>query len=120
MLITYLRVFVVGGSICLIGQVLINTTKLTAAKILVIFLLSGVVLEVLGIYQHIIDFGHAGATVPIVGFGSLLAKGAMSAASERGILGAIAGGLETVSVCLSAVMVAGLLSGLIISSRTKK
>ena len=80
--LTYLRVFAVGGAICTIAQILINYTKLTAGKILVFFLIAGIILQAVGLYQYIVDFGSAGATVPISGFGYLLAKGAMEGAKE--------------------------------------
>src|SRR5574344_2543968 len=95
--LTYLKVFAVGGFICLIGQLLINETKITSARILVLFLLLGVVLEVTGVFKYIEEFGKAGATVPIMGFGSNLAKGALKGVKENGILGAITGGMKAVS-----------------------
>ena len=84
MIVDYLKVFLVGGIICLIGQVLINTTKMTSARILVGFLLTGVLLETVGVYKYIREWGQAGATVPIMGFGSNLAKGAIKGTIENG------------------------------------
>jgi SpoVA protein. len=102
--LTYLKVFVTGGLICTIGQLLINKTNMTSARILVIFLLAGVVLEVVDLFTYFEEFGKAGATVPIMGFGSNLAKGALQGAKENGILGAVAGGMEAVSGGLSAAI----------------
>ena len=87
----YLRAFLCGGTLCLIGQVLIDRTKLTPARILVLYVVSGVVLGGLGIYEHIVDFGGAGATVPLTGFGYLLSKGVKKAVAEDGLLGAFTG-----------------------------
>lgn len=107
---TYSKVFLVGGFICLIGQILINRTKLTSARILVFFLLAGVVLEAFGIFKYIEDFAGSGATVPIVGFGSAIAKGAIKGAYEGGVLGALAGGLKAVSAGLSAAIAFGFIA----------
>ena len=89
----YARAFLCGGLLCLIGQVLIDRTKLTPARILVAYVVAGVVLGGLGIYQYIADFGGAGATVPLTGFGYLLAKGTAKAVAEQGVLGALTGGV---------------------------
>ena len=92
-LLDFVKCFIVGGFICFIGQLLLNYTKLTSGRILVIFLISGVILQALGVYQHIVDFAGSGATVPISGFGYLLAKGAMEGASQ-GLLEAVTGGVK--------------------------
>ena len=89
-----LKAFIVGGLICIIGQILIDKTKLTSARILVIFVTTGVILGGLGIYKYVIDFAGCGATVPLLGFGANLAKGAMDAVSEQGLLGAFIGGVK--------------------------
>lgn len=115
----YLQVFVTGGVICLLGQILINTTKMTSSRILVIFLMLGVVLETFGVYGFIEDFGKAGATVPIMGFGSGLAKGAIEGAKADGILGAVTGGMEALAGGISAVIVFAFAVGLISKSKTK-
>ncbi|MDR0751919.1 MAG: SpoVA/SpoVAEb family sporulation membrane protein [Christensenellaceae bacterium] len=120
MFLIYLRIFVVGGVICLCGQVILNTTKITTAKILVLFLLLGAILEVSGLYKYIIAFGKTGATVPITGFGSLLARGAIENASKHGIIGAVSGGLESITLCLSTAVFLGFIAGLITKSKTKK
>ena len=88
-----MKAFVVGGAICAIGQVLIDYTKLTPARILVSFVVAGVILGGLGVYQPLIEFAGAGATVPLTGFGSLLAKGVKTAVQEKGLLGALTGGI---------------------------
>lgn len=119
MIIDYLKVFLVGGIICLIGQVLINTTKMTSARILVGFLLTGVLLETVGVYKYIREWGQAGATVPIMGFGSNLAKGAIKGTIENGLLGAITGGIEAVAGGIAGVIFISFIVGLISSSKTK-
>lgn len=115
----YLRVFVVGGFICLIGQVLINLTKLTSARILLIFLLLGVVLESFGIFEPIKEFGRAGATIPITGFGATLAKGAIEGARENGLFGAITGGLQAGAMGIAGVVFVGFIIALISRPHTK-
>lgn len=115
----YLRVFLVGGAICAIGQLLIDYTKLTNARILVIFLLSGVLLQAVGLFEPIVSFGGSGATVPICGFGYLLAKGAMEGA-KQGLLGAITGGIKAAAMGLTAAIVFGYLAALLFRSRSKR
>lgn len=90
----FLKSFLVGGLICVIGQLLIDYTKLTPAKILVIFVCTGVVLGGLGIYEYIVDFAGAGATIPLTGFGNTLAQGVKEAVREKGILGVVTGPLS--------------------------
>lgn len=118
--LTYLKVFAVGGFVCFIGQILINKTEMTSSRILVTFMLAGLVLEICGAFQYIEEFSKAGITVPITGFGSSLAKGAMKGAKEDGILGAIKGGLEAVSGGLTAAIGFGFLFALIFKSKSKK
>lgn len=89
-----LKAFVVGGLICIIGQILIDKTKLTPARILVIFVTAGAILGGLGIYKYLIDFAGAGATVPLTGFGSALAKGAIEGVQKEGIVGIFTGGVK--------------------------
>ncbi len=115
----YLQVFAVGGAICMIGQVLLNLTKMTPARILVSFLLAGVFLEKIGVFQYIKEFGGAGATVPICGFGSILAKGAMEGAREQGLFGAFTGGIEAATAGLSAAIIIGFIMALVFNSRNK-
>jgi len=118
-LLMYLKVFAVGGTICTIAQLIINYTKLTAGRILVYFLLSGVFLQAVGLYQYLVDFAGAGATVPISGFGYLLANGAMKGAKE-GLFAAITGGLSAASMGITAAIVFGYLIALIFKARSKK
>lgn len=118
--LTYLKVFVTGGVVCALGQFLINKTKITSARILVTFLLLGVFLEVCGLFKYIEEFGKAGATIPIMGFGSSLTKGALKGVAENGIIGAISGGMTAVSAGLSAAIFFGFIFALIFKSKTKK
>ncbi len=118
--IRYLQVFVTGGLICFVGQVLINKTNMTSARILVLFMLIGVVLEITGAYSYIVDFGSSGATIPICGFGSNLARGALKGLEENGFLGAISGGLSSVAGGLSTVIVSSFIYALIFKSHSKK
>ncbi|MBO5396051.1 MAG: stage V sporulation protein AE [Clostridia bacterium] len=111
----YLWAFLVGGLICVLGQILIDKTKLTPARILVGFVCAGVVLGALGIYEKLIDFAGAGATLPISGFGALLAKGTREAVDRDGLLGAFTGPLTAGS----AGIMAAVLSGLVLSFLTR-
>ena len=118
--LNYLKVFAVGGAVCVLGQILINKTSMSSARILVTFLTLGVVLEIAGAFKYMEDFAGAGVTVPIMGFGSSLAKGALEGAKEEGILGAIKGGLSAVSAGLSSVIFFGFFFALIFKSKSKK
>lgn len=118
--LTYLKVFAIGGMICVIGQILINTTKMTSSRILVIFLLLGIVLEAVGVFKYIKEFAQAGITIPITGFGSNLAKGAIEGAKESGLFGALTGGIKAASAGLSAAIFIGFIVGLISKSKSKK
>lgn len=118
--LTYLQVFAVGGLICLIAQVIMNLTKLCPARILVTFLLLGVVLETFGLFEPIKEFGKAGATIPICGFGSTLAKGAMAGARQDGIFGAFVGGMTAAGAGLSAAVIFGFLFALIFNPKNKR
>ena len=115
----YLRAFLCGGLLCLIGQILIDRTTLTPAKILVIYVVSGVVLGGLGIYKYIVQWGGAGATVPLTGFGYLLAKGVAQAGEEGGLLGAFTGGVTAAAGGISAAIFFGYLVALIFKPRPK-
>ncbi len=117
-LITFLKCFAVGGGICVIGQLLLNYTKLTAGRILVIFLLSGVALQAVGLYQPIVDFAGSGATVPISGFGYLLAKGAINGAKES-LFGALTGGLSAGVIGIAVAIIFGWLNAVIFRPKTK-
>lgn len=118
-LLMYIKAFAVGGIICLIGQLLINYTKMTSARILVIFLLAGVALQAIGVYQYLVDFAGAGATVPIVGFGYLLSKGAILGA-KISFYDAVTGGVVAGAAGLTAAIVFGYLNALIFKAKTKK
>lgn len=117
--LTYLTVFAVGGFICLIGQILINLTKLTSARILVIFLLAGVFLEAIGVFGYLKDFAHAGVTIPILGFGSNLAKGAIEGARTSGLFGALTGGVKAAAAGLAGAIFIGFVVALISKARSK-
>lgn len=114
------RCFVVGGIICIIGQVLIDKTKLTPARILVIFVTTGVILGGLGIYKYLIDFAGCGATVPLTGFGANLAKGAIQEVQTSGLLGAFTGGVKASAGGIAAAIVFGYLASLIAKPKIKK
>lgn len=114
----FVKAFAVGGAICVIAQIVINFTDLTAGKILVIFMLAGVVLQGLGLYQYLVDFGGAGATVPISGFGYLLANGGMKGA-QRGFFGAFTGALSSASAGISAAVIFSFLMAILFRSRSK-
>jgi len=104
---SYLNAFLVGGFICAIGQVLIDKTKLTSARILVLFVTLGVALTALGIYQKIVDFGGAGATIPLTGFGYSLAKGTFKEIDKVGLLGAFTGGIKATAAGVAAAVFFG-------------
>lgn len=115
----YLKAFLVGGIICVIGQILIDKTKLTPARILVIYVVSGVVLGTLGIYEKIVNFAGAGATVPLTGFGYLLSKGAKEAVSKDGFLGIFTGGLTASAGGVTAAILFGYFAALFSKSSEK-
>lgn len=119
MFIEYLKAFLVGGVICAIGQVLIDYTKLTPARILVSFVVIGVILGGIGLYQPLIEFAGAGATVPLTGFGSLLAKGVKTAIAEKGAIGILTGGLTASSAGVTAAIFFGLIVALVFKSGDK-
>ena len=115
-----LRCFVVGGLICIIGQILIDKTKLTPARILVTFVTAGVILGGLGIYKYVIDFAGCGATVPLTGFGANLAKGAIEGVKEQGLLGAFIGGVKASAGGIAAAVFFGYIASLIAKPKIKK
>lgn len=115
----YLKAFITGGIICLIGQILIDKTKLTPARILVIYVVGGVVLGMLGIYDKIADFAGAGATVPLTGFGYLLSKGVKEAVKTDGFLGIFTGGLTASAGGITAAILFGYLASVIFKSSEK-
>lgn len=113
LLIEYGKAFAVGGLLCVVGQLLIDYTKLTPARILTIFVVTGVLLGALGVYQPLADWAGAGATVPLTGFGSALAKGVKKAVEEKGLLGAFTGGFTAAAGGICAAMFFGYLVALI-------
>lgn len=115
-----IRCFIVGGLICVIGQILIDKTKLTPARILVTFVTLGTLLGGLGIYKYLVDFAGCGATVPLLGFGNNLAKGAIEAVKQDGILGAFTGGLKASSGGIAAAVFFGYIASLISKPKMKK
>ena len=116
----FVKAFLVGGGICLIGQIIINWTHLTNGKILVLFLVAGAILEGFGLYSKLVDFAGAGASVPISGFGCALVKGAVKAAKKDGVYGALTGGLAACATGISIAIVSGYLVSVIFRPRTKK
>lgn len=116
----YIRAFIVGGIICVIGQILMDKTKLTPARILVSFVTLGVILGALGIYEPIAKYGKAGATVPLPGFGYSLAKGAFKGVDEYGLIGAFTGGVTGTSAGIAAAVFFGYIMAIIFSPKMKK
>lgn len=114
------RCFIVGGLICVIGQILIDKTKLTPARILVSYVTIGAILGALGIYQHIIDFAGCGATVPLTGFGANLAKGAIESVKEIGLLGAFIGGVKASAGGIASAVFFGYIASLLSKPKIKK
>lgn len=115
----YVKAFLVGGFFCLIGQILIDRTKLTPARILVFYVVIGVLLGALGIYKPLVDFSGAGATVPLTGFGYTLANGVKEAIGKDGFLGILTGGLKATAGGITAAIVAGLLASLFFKAKDK-
>lgn len=116
----YLKAFLCGGVLCVIGQILIDRTKLTPARILVAYVVAGVILGGLGIYQYVAEWGGAGATVPLTGFGYTLAKGVEKAVAEKGLLGALTGGVTAASGGITAAIFLGLLAAAIFKPKPKR
>ena len=116
----YLKAFITGGILCVIGQILIDKTKLTPARILVSYVVAGCFFELFGIYKYIREFGGAGASVPLTGFGSTLFRGVMEAVNENGAIGIITGGLTAASAGIAAALVFGFLVALLFKSKPKK
>lgn len=115
----YLKAFLVGGMLCLIGQILIDKTKLTPARILVSYVVTGVLLGAIGVYKPLAEFAGAGATVPLTGFGYNLAKGVKEAVEQDGFLGIFTGGLKASAGGITAAIFAGLLASLIFRAKDK-
>jgi len=116
---TYIKAFLVGGLLCAIGQVLIDYTKLTPARILVSYVVAGVLLGALGVYEPLITFAGAGATVPLTGFGYLLAKGVKEAVAANGLLGVLTGGLSATAAGITAAILFGWIAALIFKPKDK-
>ena len=116
----FLKAFIVGGLICVIGQILIDKTKLTPARILVIFVTTGAILGGLGIYEKLVDFAGAGATVPLTGFGNLLAKGAVEKVQQNGFIGAFTGGTAAAAGGIAAAVFFGYIASLVSKPKIKK
>ena len=115
----YIKAFLVGGLLCLIGQILIDKTKLTPARILVSYVVIGVFLGAVGVYKPLVDFAGAGATVPLTGFGYTLSKGVREAVDEKGFLGILIGGLKATAGGITAAIISGLLVSLIFKDKDK-
>lgn len=115
----YLKAFLVGGALCIIGQLLIDKTKLTPARILVAYVVIGVLLGAVGVYQKLVDFAGSGASVPLTGFGNLLAKGVKEGVQEKGFLGIFTGGLSATAGGIGAAVLFGWLAGLIFKPKDK-
>lgn len=115
----YLKAFLIGGLLCLIGQVLIDKTKLTPARILVSYVVLGVILGAMGLYQPLVDFAGAGAAIPLTGFGNTLVRGVEKAIQEDGFLGIFTGGLKAASGGITAAILAGLAASLLFKAKDK-
>ena len=115
----YVKAFLMGGLFCLIGQILIDKTKLTPARILVSYVVAGVLLSGIGLYEPIAEFAGAGATVPLTGFGHALAKGVREAVDENGFLGVLTGGLKATAGGITAAVISGLIVSLIFNAKDK-
>ncbi len=116
-LLHYLRVFITGGLFCIVAQILIDKTRITPARILVCYVVSGVVLHALGVYEKIISFGSMGAKIPLTGFGYCLAEGVKQAVNEKGLFGALTGGLTGAAAGITAAILFSYLFSLFFSSR---
>lgn len=115
----YVKAFLIGGLFCLIGQILIDKTKLTPARILVSYVVAGVFLSGIGLYESVAEFAGAGATVPLTGFGHALAKGVREAVNEKGFLGILTGGLKATAGGITAAVISGLIVSLIFKAKDK-
>ncbi len=118
-MLTYLKVFLTGGLLCVIGEALILKTKLTPARILVLYITSGVILSAAGLYDPLVRFGASGATVPLTGFGHALAQGAIAAVQEKGLLGAFTGGLQATAGGIAAAVFFGFLAAALFKPKPK-
>ena len=119
-LLMYVKVFLVGGTICMLAQILIIKTKMTSSRILVLFVVLGVVLEALQVYEPLVNFAESGATIPIIGFGKSLAEGAIEGARESGLLGVITGGLMRTSAGIATAIGFAYFFALLFDAKTKR
>lgn len=119
-LFEYIRVFVVGGLLCVIAQILLDKTKLTSARILVLYVVAGVFLTAVGLYDYVVDFGSFGATIPLLGFGYSLCKGVFEAVDEMGLLGAFTGGLGNVATGIIGAVFFAMCAALLSKPKSKK
>lgn len=115
----YLKAFLVGGILCLIGQILIDKTKLTPARILVSYVVVGVVLGAIGVYEPFVEFAGAGASVPLTGFGNVITKGVKKAVDEKGFLGILTGGLTASAGGITAAVLSGLIASFLFKDKDK-
>ena len=115
----YLKAFLVGGFLCMLGQILIDKTALTPAKILVSYVIAGVILSGAGVYEYLIEFAGGGASVPLTGFGHIMAKGVREAVDELGLLGVLIGGLKASAGGITAAIIAGLISSILFKAKDK-
>lgn len=116
----YFRAFLCGGLLCAVGQIIIDKTSLTPARILTGYVVSGVLLQAVGVYQYLVDWGGAGATVPLTGFGYTLARGVEKAVAEHGFLGILTGGLGAAAGGIAAAVICGLIAALLFRPRSKR
>lgn len=116
----YIWVFIIGGLICVVGQLLLSYTRMTSARILVLFVTLGAVLSALGVYKPLVDLAHAGATIPLTGFGHALAQGAIDGARQEGVLGAFTGGVKATAGGVAAAIVFGYIASVLFTPKTKK
>ncbi|MEG0371390.1 MAG: stage V sporulation protein AE [Clostridium sp.] len=116
----YLRAFIVGGGICVIGQILIDKTAITPARILVLFVTAGVILQGIGVYEYLMEFGKAGASVPLPGFGYTLAKGAIEEVDKVGLIGAFTGGVKAASGGIASAIFFGYIMSIIFTAKSKQ
>jgi len=115
----FVKAFIVGGSLCVIGQILIDFTKITPARIMVLFVVAGVILGILGIYPILVEWAGAGATIPIIGFGNLLAEGVIEDVNREGLLGAFSGGVRAGSVGIAAAVFFGYIMAIVSKPKAK-
>lgn len=119
MIVEIIKAFIIGGAICAVGQLFIDYTRLTPARILTGFVVAGVILSALGLYKPIVEFAGAGATIPLTGFGHLLAEGIKKSIAEKGLLGILTGGLTAASGGVTAAIVFGLIAAICFKQRDK-